>query len=427
MAEVNATVELSSLASLKPTKNSGKWQKLPISKLKVAFDLNIRFRKGQLTFGVNVEADTYDLATMKMQIIDAGCILEDIWVSERENGDLIVLRGNRRTIAGQELEVDPSTPESVRLALQSVPVRVFKNLTQEQEMELVEDQGQKAFLRSETVQHVWRLLGKGWGFERIAMTLFEVFGKFSGNARKVAEIRAIPAEDVASRRTAIKKWLRGTLDEYIIPAYKLGSRVMKNTLLSEMHLDGILPPTAAKPEWYTTKNPQKRMAELEKAKKSDGATWNHHTGGKEFNAVIEKFKAEDFPDPSKINPNATPAVKRLTVAELNSRAESSRSSVAKMAFRIATGATEDTFQIRDEFLSLIEAKEMLAMQYLTAVKDDATVSVIDAIRAFITMESVTDFEAWLQKYSNPLQTPEPEQEPEVEAQDESSDTTEEVA
>lgn len=416
MADNNPNVEASTLNDLKPKKHGGSWNRMPITKLKVDLNLNIRFKKGQTTFGVTVDADTYDLPTMKLQIIDGGGIQEPIVVSEQADGSLIVLRGNRRTLAGLELDSDPATPANVKEALQSVPVQVYKHLTRDQEMELVEDQGQKPFLRSETVQHVWRLQARNWGFERIAMQLVEVFGKFSGNHRKMAEIRAIPAEDVNGRRTAVKKWLRGTLDEYIMPAYKLGPRVMKACLLSEMALDGVLPTTAEKPEWITTKDPQKRMAALEKAKKADGSNFNPHTGGPEFNKVIVGFRAIDYPDPTKINPDANTTKKRLSVAELKTRQENSRSTVAKMAFSIAQGEVEDRFQVRDDFLSLVEAKEGLAMQYLPSIKADTMVSLADAIRAFIVSESAVDFEAWLAKHAEALSTEKPADVPKEETE-----------
>jgi len=401
MTAENKTLEVSSLSDLQAKKHSMKWERMDVMELEFDADLNLRFKKGQKTFGIDIQTDTYDLPTMKLQIIDGVGIQEPLDVSLRSNGKKIVLRGDRRGQAGQELVADPNTPKDVLEALKNVPVRIYKNLTPEQEMELVQDQGQKPFLRSETVKQVWRLQQLGWGFERIAMHLFEVFGKFSGNARKVAEIRAIPENDVVNRRQAIKTWLRGTLDEYVMPAYKLGNRVMRATLLSEMHLDGL--PNVEKPEWITTKATQKRMAALEKARKLDGNLWNHHQGGAEFNKVIEGFIKEDYPDPNVINTNATVAKKRLTMAELTARVEGSRSAVAKMAFQIASGETVDEFPTKDEATSLFEAKEGLAMQYLPSVKADANITLAEAIRAFIVSDSITDFESFLAKHSNPLQ------------------------
>jgi len=99
---------------------------------------------------------------------------------------------------------------------------------------------------------------------------------------------------------------------------------------------------------------------------------------------------------------------------LTARVEGSRSAVAKMAFQIASGETVDAFPTKDEATSLFEAKEGLAMQYLPSVKADANVTLAEAIRAFIVSDSITDFESFLAKHSNPLQQKET---PEVPAEE----------
>lgn len=403
---------------------------LSVLALTVDPTLNVRMRKGSQVYGVTVNKDGYDLPTMVAQIVERGKIVEAIHVSRRKDGTNVVLRGNRRTLAGQMLLNDPGTPDELRKELTKTRVLVFSDLTPESEREMVMDQNSKPFNRSEIIRYAWSLRQNGKSFDSIAVDNFEMWGQFGRNARtvqKLAEIRAIPETDIATRRKAIKTWLRGTVDEYVLPAYDLGPIVQKACILSEMQLDGLLTDQDEKPHFYTTREGQARMKALGQAKEKDGSKWNPHTGGEAFNALIEEYHKKDFPAPGTVTVTE-PTKKRPSVAELKIRMNACKSSPARMAFSIAAGNDEKEFIDRDDSLSLLEAKETLFLQYAENLNPDATVNLRDVLTQIFLRDNVLDFKQLLEKnaptavVANPPADNAPKGEVSDEDEDEDDDT-----
>ncbi len=374
---------------------------LSVGLLTVDPTLNVRMRKGSNVFGVTVNVDGYDLPTMMSQIEDRKKILEPIHVSKRADGSYVVLRGNRRTLAGQMLLNAPDTTPELRHELQNTRVLVFQNLTLEEEREKVMDQNSKPFSRSEIIRYAWSLRQNGQSFERIALDNFEMWGNFGRNARtvaKLAEIRAIPENDLPARKKAIRTWLRGTVDEYVLPGFDLGPIVQKAMMLSEMQLDGLLTDQDEKPYFYTTRDGQARMKALGQAREKDGSKWNPHTGGENFNALIETYHKADFPAPG-ADPVETDKKKRPSLAELKIRQNACKSSPARMAFSIAQGNEEKDFTERDDALSLIEAKESLFLQFAENLDANATVGLRDILTQIFLRDNVLDFKQLLEKHA----------------------------
>lgn len=373
---------------------------MSVGDLRVDSGLNVRMRQGSTVYGITVNKDGYDLPTIIGQILERGKILEPIWVSLRENGDRIPLRGNRRTLGGQAILADPNTPEEVRKELENTRVLLFKGLTLEEEREKIMDQNTKPFARSEIIRYAWSLRQNGQSFERIAVDNFEMWGQFGRNAAtlsKLADIRNMPADKIDERRKAIKTWLRGTVDEYVLPAYDLGPTVQKACLLSEMLLDGLLTDQDERPYFYTTRQPQKRMSLLGKAREKDGSKWSPHLGGEAFNAQMLTFHNEDFPVDGQETPKPKPA-KRPSIADLTIRRNVAKSSVARMAFSIAIGTVEEDFPTRDDSLSILESKESLFLQYGESIDANATMNVRDLLTQIFLRDNVIDFKQMLEKF-----------------------------
>jgi hypothetical protein len=382
---------------------------LSVNQLTVDPSLNVRMRKGSEVYGVKIQNDGYDLDTMIAQVLERGKILEAIHVSLRKDGTYVVLRGNRRTLAGQSLLSNPDLADDIRKELNATRVLVFKELTAEEEREKIMDQNSKSFSRSEMIRYAWSLRQQGQSFERIAVDNFEMWGQFGRNARtlaKLADIRAIPAGDIDTRRKAIKTWLRGTVDEYVIPAFDLGPVVQKACMLSEMELDGLLKGTDDKPYFYTTRDPQSRLKKLGQAREKDGSKWTHQLGGENFNAQIEEYHKTDFPTAGAATPAVETPKKRPSVAELKVHMGTAQSSPARMAYSIAIGSTEPEFISRDQSVSLLEAKETLFLQFAETLKPDASVNLRDILTQIFLRDNILDFKQMLEKHSNaaPIET-----------------------
>jgi hypothetical protein len=366
--------------------------------------LNIRFRAGSEIYGVVVEKDTYDIPGMKTGIVDGNGIREPIWVSVRKDNTKIVIRGNRRTLTGQELVNDPTTPDTLRKTLtEQTPMLLFHGLTAEQERELVNDQTQKPFLRSEVVRNIFELRRNKWDFPRIAMQHWETLGKFSGNAKKVAEIRDLT--DPTAKREKIKTWLRGTLDNYLIWGYDLGSFIQKCIMLSVMKTDGLLNPTSEQPYFNAEKNSQKRIAVLKKAKEMDGSKFNGQilVEGSEFKKVADSFHTEDYGTAAPRPANAGP--KMMARKDLEGIKDSFQSQAVRLMIARVLGTEQPDLITRDEFAAGMETKEMLVTQFLPRLNPE----VAAVLRLVFVNPDPMDFQTFLE--NNTVSLPEEEAAP----------------
>jgi hypothetical protein len=381
------------MATTQIAKLAGKVERKRIVDLKVSDTLNVRFHKGAVLNGVTIEKDSLDLPTLKASIIDLGGIVEPIWVSEQANKDLLIIRGNRRYFAGCEVYNDPNTLESVKQSLENVPVLVYKGLTPEQEEQMVQDQNSKPYLRSEMARHIFKLLSQGWTWKEIAAANYEKFASQSGKQASIMkEIREIPESEPAARAARIETWLKGTIKEYYENAFKMGPRVMKAVMLSEMLLDGLLTATMERPEWITTSNPQQRMLKLMKARNTDGDAYSAYTGGPEFNKVVADFQTNDA-KPKGDKSQDKGEEKALTRTASLAQSEQARSRLATACFKNAAGdETPDLFDL-DDIAAQFDAKKILWEAFLVNVNQ-----MDDLRRTLITLclnGHVDEFNAYL--------------------------------
>lgn len=360
---------------------------LKITDLAVDPQLNIRFRAGTESYGVKITRDTYDLSTLETQIIDAGQIFEPIVVSKQKDNSYKVLRGNRRTLAGQNVYNAGTTTVNLKNALDKVPCQVYSDLTPAEEKEMVLDQNSKPFLRSELIKFVWSMQAEGKSFPMIAAMTYETFGRLNGKsgADKLTEMAAIPPADHEKRRSVLLSWLRGSLDMTIMAAYNLGVRVQKAMLLSEMKRDGLVNETDEQPEFDAAKNGQARMTALRKAKELD-SDWNAHTGGANFNAKIEEFIKED-----KTGTKAV-VVKALSKSENESFAKASKSSLGRACFTRAAGTENAEFLRLDEKFAIIEAKEKILYD---KYKDNLKPEILAVLSEVFMQDNILAWEKYL--------------------------------
>ncbi len=351
--------------------------------------LNIRTKAGSTFHGVTAEVDTLDLPSMRLQLMEGGGINEPLLISVRTNGDLIRVRGNRRGGAAELICDDPNSPPDLVKALkENTPMILMTGLTPQQEMELVEDQTQKPFMRHEVVRHIFALRKAGWGFERIADLYWETIARWTGKAKKAAEVRAIT--DMNLKREKVRTWLRGSLDCYLLWGYDLGEWMRTQMILSEMQIDGVT--NSVKPYFDTTKKSQPRVAALKAAKIADGGKFSPLMliDGSEFKKVADSFRAEDYGE-KVVTPRA--AVKKMldrtTVIGLR---DTYQSHAVRAALGVVLGEEVADMQSRDDFATIQETKMTVVEQFLPRLKPE----VAAIVRACMVMADPTDFQMVLE-------------------------------
>lgn len=374
-----------------------------IADLKPDPNLNIRHRVGTSAYGVLVEKDTLDLPSMKAGLVEMVGVQEPILVSVRkvlQGEEMVPLRGNRRTYAGQELLADPTISAELREALtKRTPMILLHGLTPEQERELIQDQTQKPFLRSEVLKHVFALRSQKWTFERIVLMMWETMGRYTGSAKKVAEVRELT--DPNAKREKIKTWLRGTVDNYMIWGYDLGEFVRTQMLRSEMKLDGVLPETAEKPYFLTTNDGQKRIAALKKAKEQDGSKWNGSikVPDTEFWKKIDEFHAQDYGTAK--TATAATGPKMMQRKDIVGIRDSFASQAVRGVIDRIIGETVTNLTQLDEFAGQMETKALAVQNYLPRLQPD----IAGILRLIFVSPDATDFVAFLERNCVQDETP----------------------
>jgi hypothetical protein len=301
---------------------------MPISKpVKKTVNIMDLVRRSELNVRL---LNNYDIASMKAQIIDAGRILKAI-ICELVDGEYVVLSGFRRTWAGQELYADGSISADLKEALGKVDIIVYSNLTEKERLQLILDHGsEKPICRTETVAAVWRLVAQMYPEKDVIRQLYFALARYTGNERK---LRELPSEnDPRAREKALHKWLHGTVGNYIMAAMGMGQYVRDQFILTHKAEDGLLDATVG--EKVEMRCSRQRIQELSQAKSTDDKTdagWSFASGGKSFNELIERFKAEDAGGPT------VEKITRLTAKQLEQMADNYQSDLAKSLCKRAAG------------------------------------------------------------------------------------------
>ncbi len=271
--------------------------------------------------------DDYDVPSMMDEILQKGRILEPVWV-RKEDG--VVLKGNRRVAAGQELLKNPLLAPEIRKALENVDVFYISDMTEREVTEAVLDHGsQKPLSRVETVKAVWRLQRQMYSERDIITMMYQLLARFTGNTRKAYEAQQITSGEL--RDKFLQKWLHGTVGNYIMAAGQMGEFIKNQFILTETAADRAL--TDDEKTQLKLKTSRDRINDLSSAKKEDkekGAGWTPENGGVKFNAKIEEFVTED-------KNGKTPANKNRPTAEQIEQTADSMQSGMRIAFLQCAG------------------------------------------------------------------------------------------
>lgn len=360
---------------------------LPIEKLYINPE-NLRFKAGMKIDGIQV-VDTYNSGTLKDVIKAQGGVPGRLVVEEFKapNGPLgsqfkpgevyyITLAGNRRLNAAKELVADGTTGKELVEMLQKLPCNIYVDLDDQQRRELVNDQRSQRYQRAELVAYCWRLQAAGLTFSQIAMFVWPQMIGYTGQGQKMLP-RIEACKDLTERTKVVTQWLKGTLDTIILSCGRMGPRVRRALLLSDMLIDGIAPvigkdsegePIYEKPEF---KPSQGRCSELARAKKADEQSpggWDPEKGGAEFNATIAKFIREDK-GLNEAGEPIPPQPVRKSIEALKNQRDITNSRVGKAALEIAAGKEQLQFADFDAEAKRLEDLVEVGIQYKDGIKD----------------------------------------------------------
>jgi hypothetical protein len=251
-----------------------------------------------------------------------------------------------------------------------------KNLDDQQRRELVNDQRSQRYQRAELVTYIWKLQAGGMSFADICMFVYPQMIGYTGQGQKMLpKIDACKTQD--ERKKVVTEWLKGTLDSIILTAGKLGPRVRRALLLSDMMIDGIAPvigkdsegePIYETPEFKPSQGRCRELARAKKADEQSPAGWTPENGGSEFNATLAKFIREDKGVDENGNPIQGPA-QRASVEQLSNQKTLTQSRAAKAALEIASGKPVLQFADFDAEARRLELLTDVATKYKDGVKD----------------------------------------------------------
>lgn len=328
------------------------------------------------------EENNYDIPQMKEQIVTVGRILKPLSVEEMpdKKGYYLILQGNRRTLAAQELHSDPACPSDLKEALDKIDVMVYEDLTPiEREMMIADHGGEKPLSRSEIVKTVWRLDKMFMDESMIASILYFELADFTGNRAKLQDV---PTEPKA-RAKYVKQWFHGTLGNFMLAASRMGEFVREQFMLTHRSQDKLL----KEGESVTMKCDRVRINALSTAITADrtGKGWTDLTilpsgdkygGGEKFNEMIDKFIAED-------KNGKEDGPKRLTVKDLKDRVGLYKSVAIKTALTLAAG--EEVGENGKKLLELdndhwaLQLKCEVLHKHLNTIKDPQVYALVESL------------------------------------------------
>lgn len=296
-------------------------------------------------YGLNVrEVNNYDLPAMEADIIRLGRIVTPLIV-EKVGDDYIVLQGNRRCRAGQRLHQDGSISSDLKAALGKVDVVVYEDITAKERVELINDHGGvKPLSRWEIVNSIWRASKQMLSEKEIIIMMYFQLADYTGNRKKLAGVprdevdangNVVKKVDPAEREKYLSTWLHTTVGQKILQAASLGDYVARQFELTSKSEDKLL--TEAERLEFQVNIDMDRIKALTKAKKADQETtgWSVSGGGASFNALLEEYKAVDAGAKEE-----TTAPKRLSVTEVEKKAELFKSSVVSDTLKATIGDEE---------------------------------------------------------------------------------------
>lgn len=371
-------------------KQNSKIKTMKASDLVLDLTANDRFH-GSLEVLPGVKVDTYALPILRSAIVQAGQINVPLVIDGATN---TVLQGNRRALIAQEIVKNPDAyPPELVANMNRIPVVVYDDLSPGERMRLIHDKGDRKGLgRAELLRAVWTLYEQNYSEAEIAVLQVYNIAKYTGNEKK---LNTLPT-DTAAREKAIKRWLHGTVGNYMLAGYDCGPRVRKCMLLTDLKADNLLPKDAegnitVKPEWDLKRN---HITDLVTARTEDAnaGEWNSTTfSGPRFNAKLESY----------VNPPANPAngagssgeeTTPKTLTELRAFDSKCQSAVAKETLKIAAGEKSMAFPDLDRAAARWEQVANLLRRYSTEFTDPMITGFVAQI---LGQDNLADLDAYL--------------------------------
>jgi hypothetical protein len=367
--------------------------KINITDVKVDLSKNVRLAADFMVAGHKV--DTYDLGTMIQAVIDKVGIFTPLVI----NKDKSVLQGFRRTLAGQAIVRDPEKylPDlnkraEVLAALKVVPALQYFDLTNEEELELINDHGdRKGIGHTELIRTVWKLKLAGLSEQRIANQLVYAIADYTGNTRK---LNTLPPIGSPERATRVAKWLHGTVGNFFLAVQNMGPRIQDALLITEMLNDGLLPKegeNAVKPLFKVSRDRVRTLSTAITQDKEKAQWDNENRTGPSFEAAIEKFVKEDA-SPETSSEKKDP---RMTLKAMEEAVPNYQSTAFRVALKLASGKEELSAQDMDKAAARAESIMNLIDKHLENVANPELKDVLSRVHS----ADPVDFEAFLLKAS----------------------------
>lgn len=340
---------------------------------------------------VNFRED-YDVPSMIEEIRHAGRVLEPVHVRMEDN---VVLKGNRRVSAVQALLSDPKLPADLQKEIAKLDVIFYEGLDSTEITEIVLDHGsQKPLTRVEVVLACWRLQKQMYSEDQVITLLYHTLARYTGNPQKAYEASQIP--EGPARKEFLKKWLHGTVGNYILSAGTMGELVKEQFILTDRAMDRSLTEDEKKQVKFLTS--RDRINKLASAKKKDkeGAGWDTANGGVEFNAKIAEFIKED-------SGQADPKDRGPTKGDMVKTGESMKSSLGKAYLHCAgTLPKEQRVDIDalDTELFRLEEMKKATLPIVDRIDAGATFSggeIREVLRMFLT-GNATDYAKYIERF-----------------------------
>jgi hypothetical protein len=305
------------------------------------------------------ESAGYDIPAMKADLERDGRITESIHVLDPKDSERLglpenlVLRGNRRTKAACEIINDKNSPAGLVESLKKSPVKMVGGFDNAKDVEdyMLDHGSSKPLSRTEVVHAVWRLQNTMHTEAEIGERLYQLLARYTGNTKKAQEVTAIT--DTKARRSAIVKWLHGTVGNFLMAVNGMGEAIREQLTLTSHKEDGIL--TKEEEVKFILQVTRGRVTELSAAKTKDKAQggWEPVNelvvtktgdgkidnikivgGGVSFNEKLESFVREDAGEANGDKP-------RPTAKTLEALADSCKSPSIRAAYLQAAGKKVD--------------------------------------------------------------------------------------
>lgn len=316
---------------------------VPVSELHIDYEFNYR--------------KDYDFPSMMDDILMVGRVIEPLLVCKRPGTpmDGMLIRGNRRFGATEQLLADANLNINIRKNLEKLAVIYYEGFNDDEIRDLMLDHGsQKSLNREETVLAVWRMQQQMHSFISIATKMFQLLARYTNSPAIAYEVQAMPVG--AGRTERIRKWLKGTLDDNLLKAGKMGDMIKEQVLLADRKIDhGKLSDGDAAKVRFNPK--RERIGKLWTAKGEDekNNVWDHKTmSGPTFNALVEKFALEDSGQAPSDGKKPAPNKK-----DMKSTGDSMKSMALKTAFRKCAGDLSEGELDTDHFDTEIFRQEQL--------------------------------------------------------------------